>query len=166
MKLILIRHGIAEDKDDFARTGKSDDLRPLTAEGVARMNEIARGLAQTVSRISVIASSPLVRARQTADTVEEQFPAAQREVIAAMAPDERYDAFLDWLRTKETARCIAAVGHEPHISGLATWLLTGGNEPVLEMKKGSALLIEFDSEVRAGAGQLRWFLTPAQLRKL
>lgn len=46
MKLLVIRHGIAMDKDEFARTGQSDDLRPLTAEGMSEMNRVAEGFAQ------------------------------------------------------------------------------------------------------------------------
>lgn len=166
MKLLLIRHGIAEDKDVFARTGQPDDMRPLTEEGRHKMHEIARGLACLVPRIHVIASSPLVRARQTADIIEERFPAANRQVTRCMSPEARPDEALDWLRTREAVGCLAAVGHEPHIGGLASWLMTGGEKPVLEMKKGSALLLEFANSLRAGGGQLRWFLTAGQLRDM
>ena len=44
MKLLLIRHAIAEEREDFARTGKDDRLRPLTDEGRKKMKQAARGL--------------------------------------------------------------------------------------------------------------------------
>ena len=162
MKVLLIRHGAAEDQAVFARTGQPDEKRPLTAEGVAEMRDIAAGLREVVKEISVIATSPLVRAEQTAALVGEVFPNAMCETIASMVPGQPYAAFLSWLKSKQQKKCVAAVGHEPHISGLASWLL-GNDRPILEMKKGSALLIEFDDELRAGAGQLRWFMPPKQI---
>ena len=46
MKLLLIRHAIAEEREDFARTGKDDRLRPLTDEGRKKMKQAARGPAR------------------------------------------------------------------------------------------------------------------------
>jgi phosphohistidine phosphatase len=44
MKLLIVRHAIAEEREDFARTGKDDRLRPLTDDGRKRMKQGARGL--------------------------------------------------------------------------------------------------------------------------
>jgi hypothetical protein len=44
--------------------------------------------------------------------------------------------------------------------------LTGSGTSFFEMKKGSAMLLDFDQELRAGGAKLRWFLTPSQLRSL
>ena len=63
MQLLIVRHSAAEDKEDFAKTGKSDDLRPLTAEGKETMAQAAKGLREVVPEISELATSPLVRAR-------------------------------------------------------------------------------------------------------
>jgi phosphohistidine phosphatase len=165
MKVLLIRHAIAEDQDTFARSGAPDEKRPLTDEGRELMRAGAHGLKRIAKEINVIATSPLTRAQQTAEIVAEAFPSALRETTEAMTPEARYPAFLEWLGSKRQRKCVAAVGHEPHISGLASWLL-GSDRVILAMKKGSVLLLEFDDEIRPGAAQLRWFLTPAQLRML
>jgi len=67
MQLLLIRHAIAEDRFEFARTGQSDYYRPLTERGRARMARGATGLRTLVPDIDVLATSPLTRAVQTAE---------------------------------------------------------------------------------------------------
>jgi phosphohistidine phosphatase len=61
---------------------------------------------------------------------------------------------------------IAAVGHEPHLSGLVSLLLTGRAGAVIELKKGAACLLDLGEQPAAGKARLLWALTPAQLRRL
>ena len=61
MRLLLIRHAIAEEREDFARTGKDDGLRPLTDDGRKKMKQAARGLRGLVPDIDLLATSPLTR---------------------------------------------------------------------------------------------------------
>src|SRR5919108_656854 len=95
MKLLVVRHGTAEDKDEFARTGKSDDLRPLTPAGKREMRDIARGIREVVSAIDVLLTSPLVRAMQTAEIVGEEYDREQKKV-EWLRPDAPYEEFARW----------------------------------------------------------------------
>jgi phosphohistidine phosphatase len=61
---------------------------------------------------------------------------------------------------------VAIVGHEPHLSGLVTWLMTGQIDSRLELKKGAACLLRFERAPGEGEATLRWALTPSQLRDL
>ncbi|MDH3366486.1 MAG: histidine phosphatase family protein, partial [Gemmatimonadota bacterium] len=69
MQLLVVRHAIAEDRDIFAAAGREDDERPLTEEGTRRMAAGAVGLVRVVPRLDAVASSPLVRAVQTAEII-------------------------------------------------------------------------------------------------
>jgi phosphohistidine phosphatase len=176
MNLLVVRHAIAEDKERFAETGRSDDQRPLTEEGREKMRRAAEGLKQVARRAHLLASSPLVRARETAELIAPALRAPRIELVDALRPDRRYEEFLTWLRGRESPndkrglendeRTIAIVGHEPHLSGLVTWLMTGRTESRLELKKGAACLLEFSRTPDSGAAVLRWSLTPAILRQL
>ena len=165
MRILLIRHAKAEDQEEFARTGKSDDERPLTDDGKSEMRGAARGLAAIAKDIDVLASSPLVRATQTADVVAHEFRYAERQVTASMRPDTPFDEFALWAASHAERQLLAAVGHNPHISALACWMI-GAPLSAIDMKKGAALLIEFEGRVAEGAGSLLWYLKPSQLRKL
>ena len=76
MQILIIRHAIAEDRDLFALTGQSDDLRPLTDKGRTRLKQAGTGLAR-LTGIDLLAHSPLTRARQTAELLKKSFPSAE-----------------------------------------------------------------------------------------
>lgn len=130
------------------------------------MKKVARGLAEAVDKIDLIASSPLTRAIQTMDVLSKKYPDAATTVVGALEPIQNYETFREWLGRLEGVETVAAIGHEPHLSGLAAWLVTGNEKPFFEFKKGGACLIEFEGAVASGGGQLRWLLTPAQLRSI
>ena len=58
------------------------------------------------------------------------------------------------------------MGHEPSISLILSWLLTGSERRIFAFRKGGACLLDFPDEVGAGTATLVWALTPAQLREL
>jgi phosphohistidine phosphatase len=165
MQLLLIRHAIAEDRAEFARTGQSDYYRPLTERGRDRMARGAAGLQSLVPDLDVLVTSPLTRAEQTARIVAEAYGGIPIEHSDALATGDGRD-FLEWLGEGDPADVVAAVGHEPHISGWATWMLTGGRHDFAIVKKGSAMLLEFEGEAKPGTAWLHWFLAPSQLRRL
>ncbi|HET6230430.1 MAG TPA: histidine phosphatase family protein [Longimicrobiaceae bacterium] len=166
MKLLVIRHAFAGDREEFARTGLPDSLRPLTDEGRKKMQGAARGLHRLVPELDVLAASPLTRAVQTAEVVAARYDGMETATVAELAPEEAPDALVPWLRTHAADATVAVVGHEPHLGFLAGWLLTGRNVSFLEPKKGGAFLLEFEGESAAGGAKLRWALTPRQLRDL
>ena len=172
MNLLVIRHAIAEDRKVFAATGRSDDQRPLTEAGRSKMRRAAQGLRAICPRVAVLASSPLVRARETADIVAPAFRVTRVEIVEALRPDRPFEELLGWLRRRVVPNgtaddaTVAVVGHEPHLSGLVTWLMTSGTESRIELKKGGACLLRFDRAPTAGDATLRWVLTPSQLRGL
>ena len=168
MNLLVVRHAIAEDKERFALTGRSDDLRPLTSEGRAKMRRAAAGLRVLAPRPAFIATSPLVRARETAEILATALGAPRIETVEALRPESPYDDLAKWLGEPPAATqdTIALVGHEPHLGGLVTWLMSGGDESRLEFKKGGAALLELESQAGAGTATLLWLATPAMLRGL
>jgi len=166
MKLLIIRHAAAEGKDEWARAGKSDDERPLTANGARDMVKAAKGLRAIVTEVDVIATSPLVRARQTAEIVGSELGVERVEVTDVLIPDTPLSEFTSWQATYGLDETVAAVGHEPHLGILATWLLTGVEESRIELKKGAACLIQFDGPPASGTGLLRWSIPPGPLRRL
>jgi phosphohistidine phosphatase len=165
MRLLIIRHAIAEEREDFARTGKDDRLRPLTDEGRKKMKQGARGLRQLVPDIDLLATSPLTRAAQTGAVLDSVYDGLDEVEIEELSPGATPEEFLRWLR-QQKGETLAVVGHEPGISLLLSWLLTGTEKRLFSFRKGGACLLEFPGEVGAGAAHLLWALTPGQLRDL
>ena len=166
MNLLVIRHGIAAEREEFAKSGKDDGLRPLTREGRRNMSRAAKGLRRIVPKIDVLAASPLTRAVQTADIVAEAFPKPDVVRLAALSPGAAPAALLDWLRARPDGATVALVGHEPHLGTFVCWMLTGLQESFFPMKKGGACMLEVSDPLRAGRARLLWAMKPSQLRKL
>lgn len=165
MRLVLLRHAIAEEREDFARTGRDDSLRPLTDEGRKRMKQGARGLKRLVPDIDLLVTSPYTRAAQTAAVVDSVYGGLKEEEIDQLTPEAEPADFLRWLR-KRSEETVAVVGHEPSISLILSFLLTGSERRIFAFRKGGACLVDFPDEVGAGTATLLWALTPGQLREL
>lgn len=166
MQLLLIRHAIAGEREEFAASGKADSERPLTEYGRRRMAKNARGLRRISPRLDVIVSSPYLRAKDTARIVANTLGAAATETTELLTPDRHPRDFFAWLATQPTDSVVAAVGHEPHLSRLLHWSIAQKAETHAEFKKGGVALVDFDGAPKAGDGVLRWLLTPAQLRSI
>lgn len=166
MDLLVVRHAIAEPWARFARSGQPDELRPTTPGGRRRMRRVAAALARLQPTVDVIASSPLLRARETADILADGYPSAERQTRTELGPDAPVSGLLGWLRDRADTGCLAVVGHEPHLSHLVSWLLADRLCSFLELKKGSAGLLRFAARPAAGEATLLWLLQPGQLRRL
>lgn len=166
MFLLVIRHAIAEERDDFARSGAHDDERPLTPFGRRRMRRNAQGLRRIVPRLDVLAASPLRRAQQTADVVAAAYRIDAIQTVEALRPDAHPRALLAWLATQPPDATVAVVGHEPHVGRLVSWCLSGLDDSAVVFKKGGAALVEFTMKPAARKGLLHWHVTPAQLRAM
>lgn len=164
MKLYVLRHGEAADPDDprFA----SDADRPLTPKGVRRTRALARLLRQLEITFDVILSSPLARARETAEIVESGLHLQGRLALTEnLAPSGDHEELVQQLNALQPAPdSILLVGHEPDSSRLISRLCTGGPMLSLDLKKGGLCRMEIES-LRAGrCASLEWLLAPRLIR--
>ena len=91
-ELYLIRHGLAEDRGE---AWPDDSKRPLTEDGMSRLRKQARGLARLGVTLDIVLTSPLVRARQTAEIVAAGLdPRPSLATIDSLAPDGTYQAIM------------------------------------------------------------------------
>lgn len=166
MKLTLIRHAPAGDHRTWALTGRPDETRPLSDKGSTKMRKAARGLARIAEPPERLFSSPLLRARQTAEIVLEQFPGLHLEIGSDLEPEAEPAATLSWLRSLAGVERVALVGHEPHISALAALLVHGdATRETLPFRKGGTAILELAS-IEPGKATLVAFLSPRILRAL
>ena len=161
-ELYIVRHAIAAERGD---EWPDDDKRPLTEKGIARFKEALAGLDWLGVGLDEIFSSPLVRAKQTADLLAAGVAGKPPvKLLAALAPGHAPDAVMKELAHAARRRRIALVGHEPGLGELAAHLL-GARRP-LEFRKGGACRIDLQGLTENRPGSLVWFVTPKVLRQL
>ncbi|MBI2778203.1 MAG: histidine phosphatase family protein [Gammaproteobacteria bacterium] len=166
MKLLILRHAPAEDREIFATTGEPDESRPLTDIGRKKMRKATRGLHGVVPQIDLLATSPLIRAAETARIIGDAYGGLTVAEAQELAPGHAPESVLSWLKTQKGHDTVAVVGHEPDLGHLVSWLLSGKKQPFIELKKGAACLIEFPNGIVQGKAILIWALAPSQLRAL
>ena len=163
MELLIVRHGPAEDRARWRKTGRPDAERPLTKDGRRKTKAAARGMAELMRGVDVVAFSPWARAAQSAEFVSAAF-AAKAVECPELIPDRPVAGLLAWLGGR-TEKRVALIGHEPHLSRFASWLLTGREASVLSLKKSQALLLSLET-ASPGRATLLWSVPPRILRDL
>jgi phosphohistidine phosphatase len=161
MRLLIIRHAVAVPR---GTPDMPDDQRPLTSSGRKRFRRAARGLAAAVGRPDVILTSPLPRARKTADIAAKAWGKLKPVDSPALAGGTFEDLAVALAPYGEKAT-VAVVGHEPDLSELVARLLGTAHPDRVTFRKGGAALVEVSGPLQEG-GTLLWYMPPRVLRML
>jgi phosphohistidine phosphatase len=165
MYLYLIRHGIAEDLalqnlDLIA----SDEARSLTQIGRKKMAQVADRIYKSELKFNLIMTSPLVRARQTADILIDTRLSNRLEISLDLAPTGNLQSWLtNWesRSPNKSFTTIALVGHEPNLSEWSELLIFGKIYHRLILKKGGMIGLKFPTDkIEIGTAQLYCLIPP------
>lgn len=165
MQIILVRHGIAED----LATGstQTDAERQLTKKGRKQMKQVAKGLRRVIGNVDCIATSPYIRAVQTAEILQKEFAKASQpilEQVDELKSGASAEATAQWLTLKDPDAAVLLVGHEPDLSILLGHLSSGGDDRYAKFSKAGACLIDYPSSSGTSKGKLIWLATPAMFK--
>jgi|YNPBryunderm2012_1023409.scaffolds.fasta_scaffold00377_10 phosphohistidine phosphatase len=159
MELYLVRHAWAEEQD--SARWPDDSQRPLTPEGRKRFAKLVRKLAQTQFQPTLIVTSPLVRARQTAQVIANVLKKQGPTVVEheELAPGGCLNPLAEWTAS-QTGRhqAIAWVGHAPDIEVFCAALI-GRGQSLIHFAKGAVALVRFEKALELGQGELQWLVT-------
>jgi phosphohistidine phosphatase SixA len=152
LELWLMRHGEAAGSDSAG----SDASRPLTERGQRQVQQFARWVAERSAPPDLIWYSPLVRARQTAELVAEEFQLTAEEQ-SVLSPGMDAETLLRKLAGHSVSRVIC-VGHQPDIGQALGEIIRGGR---MSVSPGTCASVVFAGPIVSGAGTLRWLADPA-----
>src|SRR6202051_3645758 len=152
MELLIVRHAIAFERD--RRRWRDDGARPLSPAGIRQSRKAAAGLKELGKAPDLLLTSPLVRARQTAQILTAVAGWPQAEEAPELSPGGAPLAVLTLLGQKH-GKVVAVVGHEPGLGALLTVCLLGDDGAMaIEMKKNAVACVSFDGSPRAGRAVL------------
>lgn len=161
-QLYLLRHGVAVSP---GTPDLPDDDRPLTDKGERKMRQIAQGLRRLDLTLNRIVTSPLPRARRTAEIVADRLRLSDHlDEADVLRAGNSANAIREWLDTQSDDR-LMIVGHNPALSELVSLLIAGspGAAPISLRKGGIAAL----SSSPTGDGyRLDWLARPRLIRRL
>ena len=158
MKLLVIRHAQAMERAEALRMNLSENERPLTKRGIKAFSDSVEALHKINPKIDLILTSPLKRAHDTALLLQKRYKNARLEVFQPLAVGKSLSTVLRGI-FGDTEN-LAIVGHEPQLSRLISFLISGQKESFIELKKGAACLIEIHGSFSKFKAELKWLITP------
>lgn len=161
MELYLIRHTEAVPLGEQGIT--NDDDRPLTERGEQTARDVGRGLRQRGIAFDKLVTSPLLRARQTAEGILRDWPGApELTVCEDLVPDGSSKRVGRFLRDLAGER-IGLVGHMPQLGIMTAWLI-GSKKAQVDLAKGGVACVSC-SAPKKGSGTLLWLVPPDWLTR-
>jgi phosphohistidine phosphatase len=165
MSLYFFRHGEAFQMGEEGL--KSDEERFLTPKGIKVTKQVCQALQTMEVQGDLILTSPLVRARQTADIVSEvlEIPALQVEEGLAYE-DAMEDLYLS-LSDRAYGKDVFLVGHQPHLGDWVARLVGGTQSGLVQLSKSGVARVDLlSSPGQVPIGELRWLMTAKQLKQM
>ena len=162
MDLYLLRHGKAE-----TGYGSDDDARALTPGGRKEIRQVAAWIASREIAFSIVATSSLARARETAEQVYRVLdPRPDLQVWDELAPGGTPEDLVIRISRCDPSPALLLVGHEPLLSTLASRMITGDERARITLAKGGLAKIRGIAFTDGVTGELQWLLTPRQIRAM
>lgn len=160
MTLYFLRHGDAVESPHF-----HDTQRPLSEEGKRQIHIVAQFLRAGRNEVEIILSSPLVRARETAEIIRNALGVTAVITTDTLVAGTSLRELFGFIN-EQRSHSLLLVGHEPQLSS-AISVLTGGDDHFrVEMRKASLARIDTEFPVRKGHAVLSWLVTVAQMESL
>jgi len=153
MKLYFLRHAEALD-------GADDAARPLSPRGKKEAREVARFLKQAGIEFDAAFTSPLVRAKQTAEVVLDVCGSTKLDVTSALLNEASEATFDEWLKGIPEAKHVCLVGHAPTLAERVRRLLGVEAPETFKMPKAGLACLETENRRTAA---LKFFITPKVL---
>ena len=142
-----------------------DSDRALTASGKAEMQEIGKTLKESGLRAKQIITSPLRRARETAEIIAHMLKIPVLEEWDDLKPDGDRESLYQKLARIETSSSVVIVGHEPYLTSMIGEVI-GAPDARLVLKKGGLAKVRITSVAPTLHGELRWLITPKLMTRM
>lgn len=158
MEIYFIRHGIAGERGEYA----NDDIRPLSEEGKEKTLKVAQRLQKLGLKFNLILTSPLVRARSTAEILLQAGLSKQMLEFPPLAPGGDFQALVKWLLNSEYNQKqtqLALVGHQPDLANWAEMLVWGNSQEKLLLKKAGVIGVELPENLSPVGNSTLFLLT-------
>lgn len=161
--LLLLRHGIAEDFDAARMRGDQD--RHLTEEGMSKIAAQLPAIVAMKLEIALVLASPYPRAQETAEITAKALD-LKVETSDLLTPQSWPEAILVELAKRKHDAVTLLVGHEPHLSSLASRVLSGGGDLAIDLKKGGLIGLNLPKMQAPFHGELMFSIPPKALRMM
>jgi phosphohistidine phosphatase len=163
MNLYFLRHSNAVEPGTAGYEWDSE--RPLTGKGKKRLRKAAKAMRGLGLSFDLVLSSPLRRAKQTAEIIAKDLKLRKKMIFTAeLAPGGDPQMLIQQVNEHHPEpRNVLFVGHEPYLGKLVALLVAGNAGMEMDLKKGGLCKLEAESLRYGRCAKLAWLLTPRQM---
>ncbi len=164
LELYIIRHGLA---GSSLENEIEDNARPLEKKGKRITKDVAKALRKQNIHFDIILSSPLLRAKETAEIVNDYCGNAKEiTVTELLRPDASCNDLIKFLNNLKDCRIAAIVGHEPFLSLFASYCLSKDSNSFINLKKSGVIKLEINEVIKPAGCRLAWLMEPKYLTSI
>jgi phosphohistidine phosphatase len=164
LELFILRHG---DAGRSISPSSRDSERPLTQVGRERIESVAGSLIESEVEFCKVLTSPLRRARETAEIVAKAMDISELvEKVNYLKPEGNKEELFRVLARIKPDDSVLIVGHSPYLNTLIGDIIAGNPNSHIALKKGGMAKVEVKGFSPRISGELKWLLTPRQLRRM
>ncbi len=147
LKVTLVRHAKAMDREKAKINHISDKNRPLTPNGLKKFRKFIQLKKKLLETMNLFVTSPYLRASETLDVIlsELAVESAAIKVITEITPHGNPKYLADWLK-KRKEKSILIVSHEPFLSEFLNTVLGTDEWTENKIKKGAIITINFNNK--------------------
>lgn len=162
IKIIVVRHAVAMDREIFSVEGKPDGQRPLTQKGKREFKKFLKKTKHHLKDAEMILTSPYLRASQTAELLRKEFKSLKFLETSDLKAESNPQKLITSLK-KMKSNSVILVGHEPFLSTFVSLLLAGTKRQIIEIKKGGIVVLSVKDLQSLGVGKavLLWSMNPS-----
>lgn len=155
LQLVLLRHALPLTETEAGVN--SELLRPISEVGKAHLRQLCLELQNNDSSPDKILTSPILRAKQSAELVASHFH-TKPEVTKALSYDFDPELIIREFSESPKIETLYCVGHNPHLSYFAQMLLNPSCQ-FEGLKPAWAIAIDFEEKVEEAKGSLNKLFT-------
>jgi len=158
--IYILRHGKAEKRSSAVH---GDTGRALTGEGRTEILGVAEFLASRDVVFGCVATSPYVRALETAQIVTKAL--GNRGLLIQweeLTPGSGIEALESRITSRNEDESLLLIGHEPLLGKFTGYMISGGGDAAIALGKGGLAKIR-NARLDPVSGELQWLLTVRQI---
>jgi phosphohistidine phosphatase len=163
MDIFILRHG---DANTITKKSLDDSKRSLSENGIKEIENVSGLFSKFEIRLDYIYSSPLKRAKQSAEIISRDQKKAKFVTLDQLKPEGSVEEICKVLSKQKEEASVLVVGHVPILADLANNIISSSDQPHLSLKTGGLIRIKtlaLEPQLRGG---LEWLLSPKLIRKI
>ena len=165
MEVYILRHG---DANPQTKKAVDDSKRSLSEAGIKEIENVSWLFVKFVIKFDRVFSSPLKRAKQTAEIIMKNQKKSELIELNELKPEGSIEEVCKKISKQKEESAVLIIGHNPLLANLANYIINSPESLTsrVSLKTGGLIKIKIIATEPKLKGELEWLLSPKLIRKV